>query len=456
MIPAEQPSPQATSIQATSSQVRVLLVDDNPTNLKVLAESIRGQGWITLVATVGETALEQTEYATPDLILLDVMMPGIDGFETCRRLKANPIAASVPVIFMTALSDTVDRVRGLELGAVDYITKPFQQEEVVARVRLHLRLSQLSHILEHRNGELQSLNQTLEQRVEDRTQALRHSVQEVKEAQLQLIQSEKMSALGQLVAGIGHEISNPVGFINGNVDCMKTYISDLTHLIKLYQTELPEPSEQIADWIEEIDLDYVLEDLPKLVGSMQQGAKRIQDISASLRVLARGDKPEKVEAQLHESLDSAILLLQHRLKANEYRPAIAVEKCYGNLPLICCHPGQLNQVFMNILANATDAFDDAAKGLTYGEIEQSPNIIKVITEYKNNAVTIHIKDNGPGMTETVKAQVFDHLFTTKPVGKGTGLGLSISRKIIVDQHGGSLTCHSAPGEGTTFVISLPA
>ena len=245
-------------------------------------------------------------------------------------------------------------------------------------------------------------------------------------------------------------------FINGNVDCMKTYVADLTQVIKLYQAKLPEPHGELAELIEDIELDYVLEDLPNLVNSMEQGAKRIQDISRSLRVLARGDKREKVEAQLHESLDSAIMLLQHRLKANECRPTIAVEKHYGTLPFIQCYPGQLNQVFMNILANATDAFDAAAEALSYAEIEKSPNIIKITTAHQNNTVTIQIQDNGPGMAEAVKSRVFDHLFTTKPVGKGTGLGLSISHKIITEMHGGALTCHSAPGEGTTFAIEIPA
>ncbi|MEO1591576.1 MAG: response regulator [Cyanobacteria bacterium J06632_22] len=450
MISAERPP-----TQATSTQPRVLLVDDNPTNLKVLAESIRDQGWITLVATDGETALEQTEYATPDLILLDVMMPGIDGFETCRRLKHNALTASIPIIFMTALSDTVDRVKGLELGAVDYITKPFQQEEVIARARLHLQLSQLSQTLEQRNGELQALNQTLEQRVDARTKELVQSVQELKETQIQLVQSEKMSALGQLVAGIGHEINNPICFINGNVDCITTYIQDLTQLIQLYQSTFPEPGDAITELIEDIDLTYVLDDLPKLVQSMQQGTKRIQDISASMRILARGDKTNKVEAQLHESLDSAILLLKHRLKANEHRPEIAIEKTYGDLPPLHCYPGQLNQVFMNILANAADAFDDANKNRSYQDIVKAPNWIKIKTEYANHTLTVRIQDNGPGMPDNIKAQIFEHLFTTKPVGKGTGLGLSISHKIITENHGGSLTCHSEVGDGTTFVITIP-
>ncbi|MEM6717171.1 MAG: HAMP domain-containing sensor histidine kinase, partial [Cyanobacteria bacterium P01_C01_bin.147] len=177
--------------------------------------------------------------------------------------------------------------------------------------------------------------------------------------------------------------------------------------------------------------------------------------SSSMRILARGDKTHKVEAQLHETLDSAILLLQHRLKANEQRPAIQMRKHYSDLPPILCYPGQLNQVFMNILANAVDAFEESNKGISYEELEESPNVIDVTTQHENNSITIYLQDNGPGMPDAVKAKVFEHLFTTKAVGKGTGLGLSISHQIVVDTHGGSLSCDSNPGKGTTFTITLP-
>ena len=210
-------------IESLSSTPKILIVDDNPTNLKVLSDALRDQGRTTLVATDGESAIEQVDYALPDLILLDVMMPGIDGFETCRQLKANPRTQRLPIIFMTALSDPVDKVKGLELGAVDYITKPFQHEEVLARIKLHLNLFYL--------------NNRLEQRVLERTQALEGSLNQLQTAQLQLIQSEKMSVLGQLVAGIGHEINNPIGCIDGNIKHAVSHIQDLLGLISLYQVK---------------------------------------------------------------------------------------------------------------------------------------------------------------------------------------------------------------------------
>ncbi|MDJ0734168.1 MAG: response regulator [Nostocaceae cyanobacterium] len=423
--------------------MHILLVDDNPNNLKVLSEAIQGYGWKTLMAIDGESAIEQTEYAQPDLILLDVMMPGINGFETCRRLKANPDTQHIPVIFMTALSDTTDKVKGLEIGAVDYITKPFQQEEVIARLKLHLKLSHLTR--------------SLEQQVQQRTAELSQSLQELQTTQLQLIQSEKMSTLGQLVAGIGHEINNPISFIAANVSHIEGYTKDIFSLVELYQEKNPEPDEEITELIEEIDLEYLTEDLPKLLTSMRHGVTRLKDISLSLRTFARGDISCQVEFQIHEGINSTIMLLKHRLKANEHRPEIQVIKQYAQLPPISCYPGQINQVFMNLIANAIDAFEELNRNRSFQEIVADPNIITITTttDPSQNMVTIAIKDNGIGMSPEVQARIFDQSFTTKAVGQGTGLGLAISKQIIVDKHKGTIECNSKFGEGTEFIITLP-
>lgn len=227
---------------------KILLVDDNPTNLKVLSEAMANSGWTILVATNGDRAIKQAEYANPDLILLDIMMPEIDGFETCSRLKENPQTQDIPVIFMTALNDTGNKVKGLNIGAVDYITKPFQQQEVLARVGVHLRLSSLTK-------KLSEQNELLEQRVEERTAKLKQALDDLQKFQLQLVQNEKMSTLGQLVAGVAHEINNPVGFIDGNLNQAQGYIEDLLKLIELYQEEYPQTAPHIKDWIEEIDFN---------------------------------------------------------------------------------------------------------------------------------------------------------------------------------------------------------
>jgi signal transduction histidine kinase len=420
---------------------RILLVDDTPTNLKVLAEALQGQGWKTLMAADGESAIEQVEYLRPDLILLDVMMPGIDGFETCRRLKANPSSQDIPIIFMTALSDTLDKVKGLELGAVDYITKPFQQEEVIARTKLHLHLSQLTlH---------------LEQQVAERTQALSDSLAQLQTTQLQLVQSEKMSTLGQMVAGIGHEINNPINFISGNLKHVNEYTEDLLRLIALYQQKLPNDTE-IAELQEEIDLDYLSRDLPNMVRSMKEGTSRLQEISLSLRTFARSDVTHTVSYQVEEGLNSTIMLLGHRIKANDHRPTIQVVKQYQATPKINCYAGQLNQVFMNLIANAIDALEEVTPE-SRATVENRPDQIMITTEVNPESQTllIRIRDNGMGMSELVKARIFEPTFTTKAVGKGTGLGLPISRQIIEEKHQGKLDCVSVVGQGTEFVITLP-
>ncbi len=426
-----------------SKPVHILLVDDSPTNLKVLSEALHGQGWKTLMATDGESAIEQAEYAQPDLILLDVMMPGIDGFETCLRLKAHATLNTIPVIFMTALSEADYKVKGLELGAVDYITKPFQQTEVIARAKLHLQLS--------------FLHQSLEQQVHDRTSALSRSLEQLQHAQLQLVQNEKMAMLGQLVAGIGHEINNPINFISGNLSPIEHYIQDLFQVLEAYQATLPDANESILDLLKTVDLDYIRADLPKAIQSMQDGVARLQGISAALRTFARSDSDEKVRFEIHDGIESTLMLLQHRLKASEQVPEVQVVRQYSTLPPVRCYPGPLNQVFMNLVANALDAFEDMNQGRSYAEIKANPNILTIATavDSDQNQVTIRVQDNALGMSSEVQARIFKESFTTKPVGKGTGLGLAISRQIVVDKHGGDLSCRSSIGKGTTFLITLP-
>lgn len=419
----------------------ILVVDDTLANLEVITESLEDTGYDVATAINGERALKRVQSHPPDLILLDVQMPGIDGFETCRQLKANPATASIPVIFMTALADTDSKVKGFEIGAVDYITKPFQTEEVLARISTHM---QLRHLTQH-----------LEQNVAERTAALQTALDQLHQSQLQMVQSEKMSALGNLVAGVAHEINNPVGFITGNLQAVQTYIQDLFTLIKLYQAELPQPSLNLQATLKEIDLAFLQEDLPKLITSMQTGMERIRHISTSLRTFSRSDSDRPVACNIHEGIDSTLMILKHRIKANEFRSEIEVIRNYGDLPEVECYAGQINQVFMNILANAIDALDEACHKYSQEKIDDHLSQILITTQFMAEQVQIQIQDNGLGIPSELQAKIFESLFTTKEVGKGTGLGLAIAHQIIVEKHRGTIQVNSEVGQGTEFIILIP-
>ncbi len=482
----------------------ILIVDDMPTNLEVLFETLTGEGFEVSVATGGESALQQAKYAQPDLILLDVMMPGIDGFETCRRFQSNPTTQDIPIIFMTALADSTDKVKGLSLGAVDYITKPFQQEEVLARIRIHLKLRNMGKILAAQNVQLrqeaeerriaesalQNLTQMLEQRVAERTSELTQALHQLKQTQIQLVQDEKLATLGQLVAGVAHEINNPINFIHGNISYANQYVTDLLDFLKLYQTQFPQATPEIQNRAKQIEIEFLLEDLPKILSSMQVGTERIREIVQSLRIFSRHDEAEIKEVDIHDGIDSTLLILNSRIKSQSDRPAIEIIKEYGKLPKVECYAGQLNQVLMNILSNAIDALEEKTElpkvsvqsmgSMQFSGVKsqvstpssiQTPNIrirTEIVSSHSDakrqgvgqssrneDFVAIWIVDNGSGISEEILQRIFDPFFTTKPAGKGTGLGMSISHQIITEKHKGQLRCISTPGKGTAFVIEIP-
>nr|WP_083637059.1 response regulator [Leptolyngbya sp. 'hensonii'] len=458
----------------TSSSSSILIVDDNPTNLEVLSEALSDAGFQVSVALDGESAIDQAQYYQPELVLLDVMMPGIDGFETCQRLKANPTTRDIPVIFMTALADTEHKVRGLTSGAIDYITKPFQQEEVLARVRLQLNLRNLSKTLELQNVKLkqeiaereaaqtalQTLTKDLERRVEERTAELSQALQNLQVAQSQLVHGEKLATLGQLVAGVAHEINNPVNFIHGNIVFATDYIRGVLDLLQLYQTQFPDKTPEIQQLSETLDLEFIQSDLPSLLTSMKVGTDRIREIVRSLRTFARHDEAEIKRVDLHDGIDSALMILNSRLKPQQNYPAIQIIREYGDLPSVECYPGQLNQVFMNILNNAIDAVEEAmvyrSVRILGKEADLTPPTIRICTALtEHEHIAIRIADSGLGMPEEIKRRIFEPFFTTKPAGKGTGLGLSISHQIVAEKHQGNLECYSIPGQGTEFVIRIP-
>ncbi|MEM6424506.1 MAG: PAS domain S-box protein [Cyanobacteria bacterium P01_D01_bin.128] len=282
---------------------------------------------------------------------------------------------------------------------------------------------------------------------------LQTAMAELQRTQTQMVQAEKMSSLGQLVAGVAHEINNPVNFIFGNLTHAREYTQDLLHLVELYQIHYPDPHKAIREEADAIDLDFLMGDLPKLLNSMKLGATRIQGIVASLRTFSRMDEAEMKAVNIHDGIDSTLVILQSRIKAKPNRPEINIITQYGNLPMVECYAGQLNQVFMNLIGNAIDALEDT---WSQGKEQGSDLRIQITTRLTaDRQVQIAIADNGSGIPDGVKARIFDPFYTTKAIGKGTGMGLSISYQIVVDKHQGHLECTSTPGEGTEFVITIP-
>jgi len=398
--------------------------------------------------------------------------------ESCRvRRDGSQFWAHAVV---TALHDKHGQLRGFAKVTRD-ITERKRAEAALQKAyddlerRVHERTAELleaNRLLRHEIVERQQAEAGLRQseaQLRQQAQQLQQALQRLKQTQAQLVQSEKMSSLGQLVAGVAHEINNPVNFINGNITHASQYAQDLLYLVALYQQAYPQPTPAIEEALAEIDLYFISNDLPKLLNSMQSGADRIRQIVLSLRNFSRLDEAEKKTVDIHEGIDNTLTILQNRLHPKPGLPPITVHKIYGDLPLVDCYAGQLNQVFMNILSNAIDALEERAQVSQQLDLEDdtllSPSTpalfcpfptIQIQTERLNSDwISIRIKDNGLGITERVKNRLFDPFFTTKPVGKGTGLGLSISYQIVVEQHGGNLKCQSVPGQGSEFVVEIP-
>ncbi|MEG4319679.1 MULTISPECIES: response regulator [unclassified Microcoleus] len=532
----------------TANKGNILIVDDLLENLQLLSDAILKLGYTVRSVTSGRMALKTVKVKRPDVILLDIKMPEMDGYEVCRTLKADADFRQIPVIFISALDDVLDKVTAFDVGGIDYITKPFQIEEVVARLENQLTIQRQQRLLEQENikrreaeevlyqsrallasvlnssldgiAAMQAVRNTETGEIEDfrclvvnpviarafqrsreemigklvltkilnsvdpelfnrfvnivetgeileqdfyyesgescwfhvvavklgdgfsvtirditaRKQAefelqqqaknLALTLRELKRTQAQLIQSEKMSSIGNLVAGVAHEINNPVNFIHGNLIPATEYFKDLLYLVNLYQQHFPNPPTEIKVEIDAINLDFLQKDLIKLLNSMRIGTDRIQGIVQSLRNFSRHDESELKRVDIHQGIDSTLMMLKSRLKGTAEYPEIIVIKDYARLPKIQCYSGQLNQVFMNLLDNAIDSICTKSIG-TQGEI-------KIRTKLMNkNKISIQILDNGVGVSEELQSQLFDPFFTTKPVGKGTGLGLFISHKIVV-------------------------
>ena len=435
----------------------ILIVDDNPNNLHLLAKLLTENGYKARPAPSGSLALKSVQSTLPDLILLDVKMPDMDGYEVCRRLKADMRTRNVPVIFISALAEATDKIKGFSVGAMDYIAKPFQHEEILARVKTHVSLSRAGRRLKEQNLRLQKeimgrmqAGKELKRSHDELSQALT----ELKRTQAQMLQSEKMASIGQLAAGVAHEINNPIGFINSNfetlagyqeeVNCLIEYCRTLTRdLMKAISKEklssaVTDLVEQIISLEGEIDIDYIQKDILDIIKECREGIKRIKNIVIDLKEFARPGEDGLVGTAINKGIESTLNVVWNELK---YKAKIT--KDYGDLPMLKAYAGQLNQVFMNILVNAAHAIEEQ------GEI----NILTRANADKGY-VEIRITDNGVGIPKENLSKIFDPFFTTKDVGQGTGLGLNVSYN-IVKKHNGTIEVQSTPGVGTTFIIKIP-
>ncbi|OKH36986.1 two-component sensor histidine kinase [Calothrix sp. HK-06] len=327
---------------------------------------------------------------------------------------------------------------------------------VVCLLKEYLKANKIAQqALEHANQELEMRVYKRTEELKDKNNELQQMLLELQRTQLQLIQTEKMSSLNRMVAGIAHEINNPVNFIYANLRYVEQYAQDLLHLTQLYQKHLPKPPVEIEDVLVEIDFAFLNKDLTKVLQSMWVGAERIRKIVLSLRNFSRLDEAEMKQVDVHEGLDSTIVFLNKYLKEKSGHTEIEIVKEYGKLTLVECYAGQLNQVFMSILTNAIDALEERNHQLTLEEIKAQPSTIRISTATKEDTIIIKIADNGIGISDVIGSKIFDPFFTTKVVGKGIGLGLAISYQIITCKHSGKLYYKSTPGQGTEFVIELP-
>jgi two-component system NtrC family sensor kinase len=433
-----------------NDEIRILLIDDQIMVAESIRRSLLQETDINFnVCYHSQEAMAIATKVKPTVILQDLVMPNIDGLSLVKMFRQNPDTKDIPIIVLSTRDEASVKAEAFASGANDYLVKLPDPIELIARIRYH-SAAYINFLKGFQFEQTLANNRELELRVAERTAELQKTVENLKQTQVQLIQSEKMSSLGQLVAGVAHEINNPINFIYGNLQPALEYITDLTDLIQLFLQQSLPLSAEINQKIEEIDLDFILEDLPRLLHSMEVGSDRIRDIVLSLRNFSRLDESEKKSIDIHEGLESTLVILRSRLKSQKGRPEIEIIKDYGELPQIECFAGPLNQVFMNLLSNAIDAIDEAW--------EKDPSLEPVITirtSLINEQLRVHIKDNGGGIPEDIQLKLFDPFFTTKPVGKGTGLGLAISQQIIVDRHKGSLECHSRPQEGTEFIVQIP-
>ena len=407
----------------------ILIVDDMPANVLLLSKMLTARGYHVSSVLSGKLALQAARAEPPDLILLDITMPEMNGYEVCAQLKADAALHEIPVIFISALDQPQEKVKAFRVGGVDYVTKPFQLEEVQARVKTHLKIRSQHQRLETVNAELQ-----------ERVAAEVHKCRKMDQ---ELMQNEKMVSLGQLAAGVVHEINNPIGYISSNLNVLAQYFARIVGYDQIRQ-ELgcdgltPLARETLANRRAALDIEKILADGPNLIRESQEGAGRVAKIVLDLKNFSRIDTLECEPVALTSCLESALTIVQ-----NELKYVATIRKEYESPREVLCHPGQLSQVFLNLLVNAGQAIVTSERGE-----------IVLRSRHDDAFVYASVSDTGSGIPDEIRDRIFDPFFTTKEVGTGTGLGLSISLGII-KKHQGELLVESVVGKGTTFTVKLP-
>ena len=407
---------------------KILAIAD-PMTFEVIQQLLSGEGHQVRVGRDLQHGLDLARQMSPDLIICDGTYPEIEWLDVCRLLNADRELTAVYVILLAA-PDQFDAEK-LDVLVDDFVLQPIVKQELLGRVRAGLRSRKLRAQL-------------------DRSQ------QKLQQSRQQILQNEKMSNLGELVSGIAHEINNPITFIYSNLTHVQTYVADLIQLLRMYQKQLVNPSQEILQKQQDMDVDFVLDDLLKIVSSMRTGSDRIRQIILSVQEFSRSDQSGWQLFDVSDGLENTLLLLQHRLPAREGRRDIKVVKEYGNLPQIECYAGQLNQAFLNIINYAIDALEESSQDLNESEASNFKPVISIRTQViGSQRICIEITDNGMVISEDINTQKFDQFFVAKPAIEASNLGLSISYGIIVEQHKGELKCFSESGKGTQFRIELP-